>query len=236
MAQSAQTDDRQTRTGLDPMLAHRRPDGDTRAQQGTCETRVERWRDAQHEALAHHDVLGVAAAGHFTTDAVQAVIGRCHALGAMGLLVLFAGRALLAAVDQATHGDQVASTVAADGRSHGRDATDDFMARYARETSTFPVVVHVVHVRMADAAIVNVDGDIIVAQGTAFEAQGLKGGVGFMDAVADAGGHFFLQISNERHITCGSGLARESGGSINIDVDSAFASKPAPTRSFVCID
>ncbi|MNN88098.1 hypothetical protein D3C81_2057420 [compost metagenome] len=44
-------------------------------------------------------------------------------------------------------------------------------------------------VGMADAAVVDVNGDIVSAQCTAFELQGLEGSVGFVDTVANTGGH-----------------------------------------------
>ncbi len=41
-----------------------------------------------------------------------------------------------------------------------------------------------------------------------------------------------VNASQLRHVTCGSGLAREEGiaFNINVDCDAAFASKLAPTR------
>ncbi|MNP23175.1 hypothetical protein D3C76_1158750 [compost metagenome] len=189
MAQPAQPDDRQARTGLDVMLAHRRPDGDAGTQQRTGEARIQCRRYPQHETLAYHDVLGVTAAGHLAADAVQAVIGGCHALGAMRLLMLLAGRTLLAAVDHATDSHPITGTITIDSRPHGSDPTDDFMARHTGKPRAFPVVMHVMQVGMADAAEVDIDGDIVGAQLTAFEAQGFEGSVGFMDAIADAGGH-----------------------------------------------
>jgi hypothetical protein len=51
---------------------------------------------------------------------------------------------------------------------------------------------HVMQVGMADATVVDIDGDIVGAQLTAVEAQGFEGSVGFMDAIADAGGHVLV--------------------------------------------
>ncbi|MNO95323.1 hypothetical protein D3C76_869610 [compost metagenome] len=189
VAQAAQADDRQARTGLDAVRAHWRPHSDACAQQRAGKARVQRRRHTQHKLLAHNDVLGVATAGHFAADAVQAVIGRCHALGAMRFLVVLASRTLLAAVDQATHGNKIASTVTADGAAHGGDPADNLVAWYTGKTCGVPVVVHIVHVGMADAAVVDVDGDIVVTQRPTVETHRLKRRVGFMDAVADTSGH-----------------------------------------------
>ncbi|MNH13829.1 hypothetical protein D3C79_734110 [compost metagenome] len=189
VAQAAQADDRQTRTSLDAVRAHWRPHSDACAQQRAGKARVQRRRHTQHKLLAHDDVLGVATAGHFAADAVQAVVGRGHAVGAMRFLVVLASRTLLAAVDQATDRDKIASTVTADGAAHGGDPADNLVAWYTGKTRGVPVVVHIVHVGMADAAVVDVDGDIVVTQRPTFETHRLKRRVGFMDAVADTCGH-----------------------------------------------
>jgi hypothetical protein len=57
---------------------------------------------------------------------------------------------------------------------------DDFMARHARVNGVVPVVVHLMGVRVADAAIGDIDGDIIGAQGSALETDRGQGSVGLV--------------------------------------------------------
>ncbi|MOA06365.1 hypothetical protein D3C78_1259960 [compost metagenome] len=96
---------------------------------------------------------------------------------------------MLAAIDHAADGDTIADLVAGHAGTDRSDVADDFVAGHAGEHGAVPVVVHEVQVRMADAAVGDCDGDVVVAQGAAFDAQRGKFAVGLVGAESDAGGH-----------------------------------------------
>ncbi|MNJ79185.1 hypothetical protein D3C77_771210 [compost metagenome] len=63
------------------------------------------------------------------------------------------------------------------------------MAGHAGEAGAVPVVVDVVHVRVADAAVGDLDRDVVVTQGAALEAQRFELRMGLVGTVADTSGH-----------------------------------------------
>ncbi|MCY1408475.1 hypothetical protein D9M71_237960 [compost metagenome] len=96
---------------------------------------------------------------------------------------------MLAAIDHAADGYAIADLVAGHAGADRGDMADDFVARHAGEHGVVPVVVHEVQVRMADAAVGDGDGDVVVTQGAALDAQRRKFAVGLVGAESDAGGH-----------------------------------------------
>src|SRR5207245_10352184 len=77
---------------------------------------------------------------------------------------LVAGAALLAGsarIDEAAHADEVALAMAGCASPLGYDPADDLVAWHDRELRVPPVVVHLVHVAVANAPIENFDLDIV---------------------------------------------------------------------------
>ena len=126
---------------------------------------------AQHELLAHHQVLRVAAVGHVLRDAVGAAVGAGVAFAARLLFALAALVAGLAAVHHAADGHGVAGLVAGDRGAHLGHAADDLVAGHDRIGGPAPVVAGHVQVRVADAAVENLQRDVVRAQGPAFEIK-----------------------------------------------------------------
>ena len=93
--------------------------------------------------------------------------------------------ALLAAVDHAAYGHRIADLVALDVRPHSRDTADDLVAGNIGIDGARPVRAGGVQVGMADAAIFDVDGDIIGAQGAAFEGEGRQRGIRALGGITD---------------------------------------------------
>jgi len=69
----------------------------------------------------------------------------------------------LATVDHAADADQIAFLEAADPGADGGDATDDLMSGNTGVEGTGPFAAHRVQIRMADAAIGDLDLDVMVA-------------------------------------------------------------------------
>lgn len=96
---------------------------------------------------------------------------------------------MAATVDQAAHAGQVADLELRDGAAHRADATDDLVARHAGVGRHAPVTVREMDVRMADAAVEDVDPHILRLQRTALEGEGRKGLVRGMRRPGIGSGH-----------------------------------------------
>jgi hypothetical protein len=145
-----------------PSPPQRRVRRDARAQQRRGAGGIEVLRHAQHEALVDDDRLAVAAVGHAAEVLVRPV-ERVHAVHAQVLVVALAHRARAVRVDQTADGDEVADLVLAHAFADGAHAADDLVARHDRvdgRHEPVPLVAHEVHVRVADAAEQDVDGDV----------------------------------------------------------------------------
>jgi hypothetical protein len=81
-------------------------------------------------------------------------------------------------------------------------------------------------------------GRWLLAQATAGESIRVEPGVLAIYSIAEKGSPTSLMPISQAQIPCGSGLARESGGAVNINVCRAdvFASKPAPTIDLRCFE
>ncbi|MCY1426608.1 hypothetical protein D9M71_424310 [compost metagenome] len=95
-------------------------------------------------------------------------------------LMLGAGGALQAAIDLATDGNPVADLEAADIAAHCSDMADDLMAGHNGVYRVVPVVVDLVGIGVADAAVSDIDGDVVRAQGPTFETERSEGRVGLV--------------------------------------------------------
>lgn len=138
--------------------------------------------DLHHELVAHDDALRIAAQGVAGRIWRRAVIGADHARAFAVLLKPFvAGGAGLAAVDHAANADQIAFLEAADVGTDGGDAADDLVTRHAGVEGAGPFAAHRVQVGVADAAIGDLDLDVVLAGRATDDVEGherLVGGVG----------------------------------------------------------
>ena len=107
-------------------------------------------------------MLGVTALGRFASQAIPAAVGAGIAFAAQLFLTLAALIALLAAIDHAAHRDGIADLVAGHGSTDRSHPTDDFMARDDGVRGPAPVVAGGMQVGVADAAVENLHGNIIV--------------------------------------------------------------------------
>jgi hypothetical protein len=65
-----------------------------------------------------------------------------------------------ARVDDATHTDEVAFVEARHACASGYYSTDDLVARHNWKVRGAPVIIHLVHVAVANAAVENLDSDV----------------------------------------------------------------------------
>src|SRR5690606_36984206 len=125
---------------------------------------------------------GIAALGDGLPDrlalGVARTIGLGHAGNAVLLLALEAGGAGAAAVDHATDADPVADLEAADAVADGGHHPGDLVTRHDRIAGAARTVLRPGQVRVADAALLDLDGDIVRAGIAPVEAVGAQRGVG----------------------------------------------------------
>ena len=133
----------------------------------------------------HDHGFRIAPVGHGFVVAVDPVVGADHALVAVLLLTLLARIAGATGIDDAAHANLVTDLVLADLLANRRDPADDFMPRHHRVDRAAPVVLGKVDIGVADAAVVNLDGNVIRAQGPTLDGMGSDargfrlGGIGF---------------------------------------------------------
>ena len=141
-------------------VAQGRPGGDAGTQQRRRTGQVQPAGHLQHEFLAHHDLFRIAALGGAAIHAVDAVVGVGGTALAVLLPALGAGAARLAAVHHAAHADHITGLDTLHGAAHGAHAADDLVPRHRGIDRAPPVVARRVQVRVADAAVEDVDHHI----------------------------------------------------------------------------
>ena len=100
---------------------------------------------------------------------VLAVVGHDGTRGAVVLITLLAGLAFAAAVHHAANADLVTHLEAGDVGAHSGDEATDLVARHHREDGAAPFLSGLVHVRVAYAGVLDVNGNIVRAHGTALD-------------------------------------------------------------------
>ena len=189
VAEPAEADDADLLARSRLPVAQRRIGGDAGAQERRCRGGVEIARHLEREALRHHDVAGIAAEGVAAEHGVRAVIGGDGAARAILLQSLFAARAGAAGIDQAADRGEVADLEAGHRIADGEDAPDDLVTGDARILRAWPLAADGVQVGMADAAIEDLDGDVLRTGVAAVEGVGQKRLGGIVGGVAGAGEH-----------------------------------------------
>jgi len=144
--------------------------------------------DLQDELVLHHDILRIAAERVARRIIGFAIIGADEAALAILLQPFVAGGAALAAVDHAADADRVADLEGADMIANRGHMADDFVAGNAGIEGAVPFGTDLVQVRMADAAIGDIDCDIMRTDGAAFDVEGFERLVGGVGAIG-FGGH-----------------------------------------------
>src|SRR6185312_11383677 len=104
----------------------------------------------------------------------RAVVGADETVLAILLQPLVAGRAVLAATDQAAHTHGVADLEAGDLATDCADVADDLVARHAGIQRAAPFGAHGMQVGMADTAIGDLDLHILRAGRAALDVEGLQ--------------------------------------------------------------
>ncbi|MOA29587.1 hypothetical protein D3C78_1506120 [compost metagenome] len=92
---------------------------------------------------------------------------------------------MLAGVDHAADADVVARLEAGDRRADADHAADDFMAGHHRVNAVVPVVAGLMQVRVAHAAVEDLDDHVVGARFATLEAVGGKGVGGGLGGVAE---------------------------------------------------
>src|SRR5205807_1584266 len=129
--------------------------GDARTHEGCGSRRVQSLGDAQHVALVDDYVRRITAVRPRLPVRLEAVERERDALLAEHLVAGAAFRAHPARIDEAAYAREVALAEAGCAGTLGHDSADDLVARHDRKVGGPPVVVHLVHVAVANAAVEN---------------------------------------------------------------------------------
>ena len=122
-------------------------------------------------------MVGIPAIGDSFLVLLHGVVGAGEAVLAILFEMVLAGgrRCLQESTMQPTPTD-IADLEFFDLGADGSDMADDFVPGNHGEHAAAPFVARLVDIRMADAAIINGDGDIVRARRPAFQASKVSGG------------------------------------------------------------
>src|SRR5690606_36709033 len=138
----------------------------------------ERLGNLQHEFIAHDDLFRIAAKGGSADDRLGAAIGPDRALLAILLVAVMTGRAFEAGIDEAADAHKIAELVLRHLWANRAHPADNLVARHERIFRAAPFVAGRMDVAMADAAMGDVDENVVglqVAPGDLERLQGLGG-------------------------------------------------------------
>src|SRR5690606_37119492 len=138
-------------------VPERRVGGDTGAQERRGGRGIELLADAEHERLVDDDALGVPAVRYAAAHAVLAVVREGRARQAVLLEARQALAARAAGGDHAADPDEIAGGHLLHRRADGRHAPYDLVPGDARIGRPAPLVARGVDVRMAHAAVEDLD-------------------------------------------------------------------------------
>src|SRR5690606_20143838 len=175
VTQAAEADDADFLPRTDTPVAQGGVGGDAGTQQRCHRRQVFLVADMQHELLTHYYVVRVAAVGVLAAAEGVAVVGADKAVVAVLLQAFGAGRALLAAVHHAADPDHIAYLEPVDLIANGGNPADDLVPRPGRKHGIAPVVAGGMQLRVAYAAVENVDLHIARAGRPSLELEGLQG-------------------------------------------------------------
>ena len=188
VAQAAETDDADLLSLGDLRVTQRRIRGNTCAQKRSGAGKIDLGRNSESKGLVDNDAVGIAAVGDATKDFVREVIGQRDAVFAEDFVTIEAGGAMVAGIEHAADGGEIAFLEILDGATDFGDATDNFVAGNAGVDGghgVLPLVANLMEVGVADAAEENFNLDVLRAglatlEGERSERSGCAlGGKGF---------------------------------------------------------
>ncbi|CAI8970677.1 hypothetical protein EMIT0P294_50214 [Pseudomonas sp. IT-P294] len=180
------------------VMLERRVGSDAGAKDRRGAGQVEFFRDSHHEVFADHDAVGVTAHGVAAIDPVRGGISHGRTFEAVLLQVRLTGFAAAAGIDHAADANQIADFVPGDIRTNGGNFAYDLVARHQRVNGNAPLVAGLMDVGMTDAAVENVDGNVVSARAAAFEFYRGEGSGGRLGGVSDGGVHEEPRKSSDR--------------------------------------
>ena len=156
----------------DLVVSQRGISGDAGAEERGGGGEIQILRDVQHKGFIHDHAPGVSTVSHAAAVFIRAVEGKDRALVAELFEIFLAAFTDAAGIHQTTDAGDVAFLELLDVRAGFRDASDDFMARHAGISGALPFVAGGMHVRVADAAVKNLDLHVVRAGITALKSEG----------------------------------------------------------------
>src|SRR5437870_2746750 len=183
VAQATQAHDGYTVASLAPELPQRGIRGDARAQERRGSRRVQSFGDAEHVTLIDHHVRRIPAVRPRLPVRLEAVECERDALLAEHLMAGAAFRARPARIDDAADAHEVALAEAGCAGTLGHDSADDLVARHDRKVGGPPIVVHLVHIAVANAAVENLDRDVVGPRISSFDGHAGYRTLGRADAI-----------------------------------------------------
>ena len=161
-------------TGAGVPVMQRRVRGDARTQQRRGNIQSEAVRNADDEAFRDDDFLAVSAVGRVAV-VIQGVIRGDNAFCAILFFPAEAVFALAAGINKAANTDAVTDCKLGHFRTDCRHDAGDFVARHHREDPAAPFIKCTVKVGVADAAVLNVDENIVRTQFPPLDGGPLNG-------------------------------------------------------------
>jgi hypothetical protein len=136
--------------------------------------------DREHVILVDRDAGRVAAKGRRLAVTLVAVVGERHADLAILLLAFAAGRAAAAGIDEAADADDVAGLPFLHMVADLDHLADNLVARDHGEDRVVPLVLHLMNVGVTDAAIKNVNQNVVRARFAPLDGPRRQLGLGLL--------------------------------------------------------
>jgi len=142
-------------------MAQRRVSCDSSAHQWSGSRWIKTLRDPQHVTLVNNNLRRIASVGPGLGGLVEAVESERHTFLAEHLMTCPALRADAARIDNAAHPNKVTLAETSCARTMRCYPANNLVTRHEREVGSAPVIAHLVQVAMANAAVENLDLDIV---------------------------------------------------------------------------
>jgi hypothetical protein len=172
--QPAKADDADRLPRTDVPVTQRRVGRDAGAEERSDGGEGQPVRDAQRERFVHDDALGVAAVGDASGVCVRAVIREHWKALAELFESLCATGARATRADHAADAGQVTLAKPRDGAADADNLPDDLVPGDAGVDRVLPLVTGLVQIRMADAAIQNLNVNVARTHSTPFDRERLQ--------------------------------------------------------------
>ena len=128
---------------------------------GAVAAEIQIFRDVQRIGFIHDDAVGITAVGQAAGNFVRGVVGESRAGRAKLLQIFLAVFASAAGIHHAADGGKIAFLEFFHVRAGLDDAADDFMSGHAGISRAFPFIAGDVNVRVADAAVKDLDLNVV---------------------------------------------------------------------------